>query len=147
MLLMPSFNPFGGDPFADFRRLQADMIRMFDATPPYAAAPAFPPVNLWLGKHSVVVTAELPGLSRDDIDLTVRQDTVTIRGERKPTNDGQETILHRRERPAGMFSRTVGLPFRVDPERIEARFANAVLEVEMQGPESDRPRTIQINAS
>jgi len=147
MFLTPSINPFGWDPFADFRRPQTDRSQLFDGTAGYVAAGNFPLVNLWLGEHSVVVTAELPGLSRDDINLTARQDTLTIQGERKPAADGEEVTWHRRERPAGTFSRTLALPFRVDPERVEARFANGVLEVEMQRPKADRPHTIQIKAS
>ncbi len=147
MLLTQSGAPLGWDPFADFRRLQADMNRLFDGTGRYLTTRAFPAANLWLGENSVVVTAELPGLSRDDIELTVRKDTLTIKGERAPAGDDKVLAWHRRERPAGSFSRTVALPFRVDPEKVEARFANGVLEVEMQRPEADRPRRIQIKPS
>lgn len=133
------------DPFAEMRRLQAEMNQLFDNTSTLSPARVYPPVNLWLGDNSVAVTAELPGVSADDVDLTIREDTLTIRGERRPIDE--QVGWHRRERPCGTFSRTVGLPFRVDPDQVQARFKNGVLEVELQRPEADRPRKITINGS
>jgi HSP20 family protein len=145
-MLLTQMGRTGWDPFADLRQLQAQMNRLFEA-PGIATARGYPPVNLWLGDNSVVVTAELPGLSADDVELTVRQDTLVIRGQRPEDADAEGADWHRRERPRGAFSRVIGLPFRVDPDRIQARFQNGVLEVEMQRPEADRPRRIAINGN
>ncbi len=138
----------GWDPFGELRRLQSEMNRLFEGAGPHpgARAPAsvYPPVNLWLGSDSIVVTAELPGLSTEDVELTTHEDTLTIRGERRQTEDAGRAGWHRRERPHGTFSRTIGLPFRVDPDQVQARFENGVLEVQMQRPEADRPRKIAI---
>ena len=143
----PFDRPFGHDPFAQMRRLQSDINRLFDGSQIQRATRGYPPVNMWLGENSVVVTAELPGLSHDDIDATIRNDTLTIRGERSAEKEDGQAAWHRRERPAGSFSRTVELPFRVDPDKVQARFANGVLQIEMQRPEADRPRRISINAA
>lgn len=138
----------GWDPFAEMRRLQADMNRLFDGTTTTSqrAQRVYPPVNLWLGDNSVVVTAELPGLSGDDIQLTVQDDTLTIEGERRLAGNDNQLAWHRRERATGSFARTVQLPFRVDADLVKAHFTNGVLEVEMQRPEEDRPRKIAVNA-
>ena len=106
---------------------------------------AGPPVNLWIGDASVVVTAELPGFAENDIDLSVREDSLTIRGKREPSG-GENAAWHRRERVYGSFSRTVELPFRIDPDQVQARFGNGLLEVELQRPEADRPKRIRIAA-
>ncbi|KZD07336.1 Hsp20/alpha crystallin family protein [Oceanibaculum pacificum] len=137
----------GWDPFAEMRQLQADMNRLFDNAGVFPAAQAYPPVNLWIGDSSVVVTAELPGLSAEDVELTIREDTLTISGERRQAEEAEHAGWHRRERPHGVFSRTIGLPFRVDPDQVQAKFDNGVLEVEMQRPEADRPRKIAINGN
>lgn len=144
-MLLSQMGYTGWDPLAEMRRLQADMNRTFDRTSRDPATRVYPPVNLWLGDDSVVVTAELPGLTPDEVELTVRDDTLTIDGERPPTEATEQAGWHRRERPYGAFSRTVGLPFRVDAGRVRARFENGLLEVEMQRPEADRPRKIAIN--
>lgn len=137
----------GWDPYSEMRRLQADMNRLFEGARGPAAAQGYPPINLWVGDNSVVVTAELPGSGPDDIDLAVREDTLTIQGERKLPAAHNEVAWHRRERGYGTFSRTVELPFRVDPDRVEARFQNGLLEVELQRPKADLPRKIEIRSS
>lgn len=146
-MLMSFDRPRAHDPFAQMRRLQTDINRLFDGTETRGASRGYPPVNMWLGENSLVITAELPGMSHDDIDATIRDDTLIIRGERKLDVPDEQVAWHRRERAAGRFVRTIELPFRVDPDRVEARFTNGVLQVEMQRPEADRPRKISIKAA
>lgn len=137
--------PFNWDPFAEMRQLQADMNRAFNDAGAPDRAGAYPPVNVWAGQNSVAVATELPGLTREDIELTIQEDTLTVEGERKPPT-GEGMAWHRRERGYGRFSRTIKLPFRIDPEQVQARFVNGLLEVEMQRPKADLPRKIEIGA-
>lgn len=146
---MMFLTPMGrfGDPFADMWRLQREMNRLFstfEGRP--ATAGNAPPVNLWVGENSVVVTAQLPGVGPDDVDLSVRGDSLAIRCKRLPQAEGQRA-WHRRERAHGEFARLVDLPFRVDAGNVQARLTDGVLEVELQRPETDRPRRIQVNAT
>ncbi|MBY0510349.1 MAG: Hsp20/alpha crystallin family protein, partial [Rhodospirillaceae bacterium] len=143
-MLFTQLDDRGWNPFAELRQLQADMGRLFETASGAQEAPAYPPVNLWVGDDSVAVTAELPGLSRDEINLTVREDTLTIQGERKPAANDNRAAWYRRERTIGSFARTIALPYRVDPEQVKARLANGLLEVEIQRPTADLPRKIQI---
>ncbi|WID99249.1 Hsp20/alpha crystallin family protein [Bosea vestrisii] len=140
-MLLSDFGRIGFDPFLEMRRMQQEMNQRLGGLRTNAAQ-EFPPVNLWLSENSVAVTAELPGIAPDDVDLTVRENTLTLKGERK--SQDETSVWHRRERPSGRFSRTIQLPFRVDSEQVEARFANGLLEVELHRPEADRPRKIQI---
>jgi HSP20 family protein len=91
----------------------------------------------------VVVTAELPGVTRDDVTLNLRDDVLTLEGKREPENGNWQ----RRERAYGTFSRAVQLPFRIDPDEVQARFDNGVLEVELERLEADRPKKIEIRAA
>ncbi|MBV7522648.1 Hsp20/alpha crystallin family protein [Ensifer sp. ENS12] len=142
-MLVSDFGRIGFDPFLEMRRMQQEMNqRLSDMTA--KAAQEFPPVNLWMGEDSVAVTAELPGIAPDDVDLTVRENTLTLTGERGSPAQDERSVWHRRERVYGNFSRTVQLPFRIDPEQVEARFANGLLEVELHRPETDRAKKIQI---
>ncbi len=144
--MLSELSRFGLDPFLKMRHMQDDMNRLLSGLGT-ATAQAFPPINLWLGENSVVVTAELPGLSCDDVDVTVREDTLTLQGKREPKVEGENAAWHRRERAYGSFSRSVQLPFRVDPDQVQARFADGRLEIELQRPEADRPKKIQIKAA
>lgn len=144
-MLFPGFGALAPDPLAEMRRLQNEVNRVFAG---YGAAAPFPPVNLWLGEDSVVVTAELPGYAPEDVELTVRENVLGLAGQRQPETQGRDgATVHRRERVQQPFSRVVELPFRVDPERVQARFNNGILEVELHRPEADRPRRIQVRAS
>lgn len=137
------FGPMGPDPFALMRRMNQELDRTWAP----AAARAFPAVNIWHGVDSMAVTAELPGVQADDIEIQVKKDLLTISGERKPPESGEDASWHRRERHYGRFSRAIQLPYRVDSERVEARFRDGVLEVELYRPEEDKPRRIEIKAA
>jgi HSP20 family protein len=145
-MALSEFPRLGFDPFAELRRMQGEMNRVlsgFNAT----AARDFPPINIWLGDNSVVVTAELPGVTRDDVNLSLQEDVVTLAGQREPKSQEQNVSWQRRERAYGTFSRTVQLPFRVDPDKVQARFNNGILEIELQRLEADRPKKIEIRAA
>ena len=140
------FTPMGPDPFALMRRLQQDLDRVWQPLQPIAGR-GFPAVNVWQGADSTAVTAELPGVEPADINIQVKEDVLTISGERKaPSIDG-EVAWHRRERGFGRFSRAIRLPYRVDPDKVEARFEHGVLQIELHRPEEDKPRRIDIKAA
>ncbi len=135
-------DPF--DPFAAMRRLQSGAGR---GLPGLAGAGAFPAINIWQGADSIAVTAEIPGVEPSEIDITVHDDRVVISGERRPPEAVDDAAWLRRERAFGKFSRAVRLPYRVDPDRVEARFQDGVLKIELQRPEADKPRRIRIAAA
>jgi HSP20 family protein len=151
---MASMRPFGFpttlDPFRELRRLQDEMSGLMGALAPtavgLATAPgSFPAVNLYAGRDGVAVVAELPGVDKDELEIHAHRDTLTIRGTRRAgTQD--EDAYHRRERRSGSFTRTLQLPFRIDPERIEAQLENGVLRLSLSRPEEDKPRRIEIRS-
>jgi HSP20 family protein len=145
MLLTQTGRP-GWDPFAEVRRMQNEMSRLFDDVEARSTR-TFPPVNYWGDGDRLIVTVEIPGVTPGDLNLTVREDTLTIQGQRPLPVEADSVIWHLRERAYGAFSRTVELPFRVDADKVQARSTNGVLEIELQRPEADRPKKIQINAT
>ena len=142
---MASMRPFGlpggADPFRELRRLQEEMDRLAGAFTPAAAS--FPAVNLYAGRDGIAVSAELPGVAKDELEIHAHRDTLTLRGTRRPAAENEQAY-HRRERRSGAFTRTIQLPFRVDPEQIEARLENGVLQLSLQRPEEDKPRRIEV---
>jgi HSP20 family protein len=144
--LSPQRGRLGMDPFTEMRRMQDEIRRVFAEFEGQAASATFPPVSLWVGSDSVVVTAELPGVGSDDIELSAGDDSLTIRGKCQPDVDAEKVTWHRRERTYGTFSRTIELPFRIDADKVRARFTNGVIEIELQRPEADKPKRISINA-
>jgi HSP20 family protein len=132
---------YRADPFAMMRRLSEDFDRLVSG-----AAPAFPAVNVWQGDAAAAVTAELPGVDAADIDISVKDDVLTLSGERRMPELPEGAVWHRRERGFGRFTRAVRLPFRVDPDKVEARFTDGVLRIAVGRPDTDLPKRIAIKA-
>jgi HSP20 family protein len=102
-------------------------------------------MNVWVDENSAVVTAELPGVLLDHIDISVEDDTLTLRGDRQPDKE-EGVTYHRRERRYGGFHRTSRLPFRVDAGKVDATFKNGVLSIVLPRAEEDKPRKIAVKA-
>ena len=133
------------DPFREMRALTRQMDRLMSQGGTGAAA-GFPAMNVYAGPDGVAITAEVPGVDRDALEISVHRDTVTLKGERGNQVEGAKGY-HRRERGAGRFSRTLSLPFPVDPEKVEASMADGMLRLSLHRPESDKPRRIKVRAA
>ncbi|OPX23151.1 MAG: hypothetical protein B1H04_04030 [Planctomycetales bacterium 4484_123] len=132
-----------GNPWRQLRQMQRRMDRLFgEFFRPLA--PAFPPVNVYTDDEGAVITAELPGVEAEDLDVTVAGQTVTIRGERKADQPGQDVRWHRQERRFGSFHRQVEVPFGIDPDAVEADYRRGVLEVRLRRAESERPKRVPV---
>ena len=141
---MVSYPFYGGDPFREMRRIQNEMNRLFQSSSSGLAG-GFPAVNVYAGSEGAVITAELPGVREEDLDITVHRDTITLRGERKPQAESG-SAYHRRERGVGSFARTFSLPFQVDPDRVEATMRDGVLRLKLERHESDKPKRIAVRS-
>ena len=132
------------DPFGIMRSMLRDADRF---TPTRTAQPAFPALNVWQGDEAVAVTAELPGIDAADIDISVKNNVLTISGERKAPQVPESARWHRNERNYGKFTRAVQLPFAASDDKVEARMTNGVLRIVIGRPEEDKPRKIEIKAA
>lgn len=133
---------YPADPFALMRRLSEDLDSLA-----FGATRSFPALNVWQNDEAAAITAELPGVEPGDIDIQVKDNVLTLSGERKAPDLPEGAIWHRRERAFGRFTRAIRLPFRVDPEKVEARFADGVLRIAVGRPDEDKPRRIAIKAA
>lgn len=132
-----------GDLFRDFDRA----FRMHDALFEPARG-VFPPVNLEETEEGYVLTAELPGVAPEDIDVSIEGSTVTLAGERKiEYAAGEGTSVHRRERQSGNFRRAFDLPAEIDLERARAIHKHGVLRLELPRSPALQPRQIAIETS
>lgn len=133
------------DPFQELSRLQDEMNRLFSDYRATGQTGDYPPVNLWAGDEGVVASAEVPGVAPEDLEITVQDNTLTLKGERRPPETGEEAVYHRRERAYGAFGRTIVLPFNVDPDQVEARFDDGILMIRLPRPAAERPKRIKIS--
>lgn len=133
------------DPFDEFRRMQYKMSRMFDELPEYfeptdLPAPQdlaqVPYVDVIDRNGEVIVTADLPGVDKSDIQINIRGNTLEISAEKKMTNELSEEGYLRRERGHNRFYRAIRLPTTVDESKAHASFNNGVLEINL--PKADK---------
>ena len=134
-MALSEFPRLGFDPFVELRRMQSEMNRLFSGFSTTATRD-FPPINIWLGENSVVVTAELPGVTGDDVNLSLQEDVLTLSGKREPRPQQQNVSWQRRERAYGSFSRAVQLPFRVDPAHLRLFDPTTGASIETAPPSS-----------
>jgi len=136
------------DPGPDLGDLQRRMDQLFQRVSGSTAARGgvFPPVNLYETSDGYVLTAEVPGLKSDEIEVTVEHDRLTLAGERRVEHP-QEASLHRAERRAGSFRRTLQLPGEVDADKVEASYRNGLLRVRIPKAAEHQPRRINVGAS
>src|SRR4051794_1698712 len=145
------------DPLREFAQIQDRLNRVFnDAYGRGASADEglmttgswVPPVDIYQnGDHELVLKAELPDMTREDIDITVDNGTLAIRGEKKLSNEVKEDQFHRMERRYGTFSRSFSLPPTVDPSRVSADYKQGVLTVRLPMREDAKPRSIKVDVA
>jgi HSP20 family protein len=105
----------------------------------------YPPVNVWEEDEVLRAEAEGPGLKMEDMEILVKGDELTLRGERR-TEDREGVTYHRRERGSGSFSSVVRLPVEIDVEKVEASLENGVLTITLPKAPSARPRKIEVRS-
>ncbi len=136
--------PTWADPTQDLLELRDRLYRLLDrsfvAEHAEQAPPFSPPVDILATDDRVVILVEAPGMSRDDVEVAVADDVVTIRGERRADDEGGRYAL--RERPVGGFSRSFSLAYRLDPDSVAARLEDGLLEVTVRRRE--RTRDIEV---
>ncbi|HPC73205.1 MAG TPA: Hsp20/alpha crystallin family protein [Syntrophales bacterium] len=135
----------GWDPFREVETLRREMNRLFTQADPRSAQGS-PALNIWVQDQNVLVTAELPGIDVQDIDISVIGETLTLKGERKADVLKEGESYHRRERGSGSFARTVKLPFRVEADKVTAKYERGILQVTLPRAEEDKPKKIQIKS-
>jgi HSP20 family protein len=143
------------EPFRDLLSLQDRMNRMFDesyrgrsASDDWALGGSWAPaVDIYEHEGNIVLTAELPGVDPKDVDIRVENNVLTLRGERKWSDEVQRESYHRVERAYGSFARSFTLPNVVDTEKIKADFEDGMLKLVLPKREEAKPKQISINVA
>jgi HSP20 family protein len=142
-----SFNPV----WNQLHHLQSEMNQLFDRWGDdgrrlLGLPGGFPAVNVWEDVEAVHVEAELPGLDLKDLEIYVTGgNQLSLKGTRKQQVP-EKAVCHREERTFGTFSRVIALPFPVDADKVDARFEQGVLMINLPKHESSRPRKINVKA-
>jgi HSP20 family protein len=140
------------NPFHDLRTLQDEVNRLFSTNLPrsfgdegIARGAWTPSVDIYENKDQIVLEAELPGMKREDFDLSVENNVLTLRGERRFEKREEQDNYHRVERSYGSFTRSFTLPQTVSGEGAAAEYKNGVLRVTLPKREEVKARRIEIS--
>jgi HSP20 family protein len=144
-------------PMKELEEMRRDMERIFDELfeprrrrrwwPPAAGEKGVivPAVDMYDRKTEIVIKTELPGVEKENIDLSITKDAITIKGEIKKDEEAADEAYFARERAFGAFARTIALPAEVDSEKAKASFKNGVLEIVLPKKEEATPKEIKVN--
>lgn len=138
------------NPWAEFERIRQgldELSRSYgDKAQAQGRANVYPPLNIYEEPDRLLVTAELPGVKVEDLDLSIEGDTLTLQGKRDNRQPDAGISYHRREIESGSFSRAIALPVKVDGERVAAKLHNGVLTITLIKASEGVPRQIKVSA-
>ena len=137
------------DPFREVRSLQNEVNRLFSTAitgdrEEMATGAWYPKVDVFENPETLVLEAELPGMNRDDFELSFENNVLTLKGERKFEKKSEGDNYHRVERAYGSFARSFTLPATVTPEGATAEFDNGILHISLPKREETKARKIEI---
>jgi HSP20 family protein len=126
--------------FEDYNRQQGDSGAL-------AMGAFLPPVDIYEDEHKLRLKLEVPGVSQQDLDVQIENNTLTVRGERKLEQEEKEENFHRIERRYGSFSRSFTLPSTIDSASVKAAYENGVLRIDLAKRAEAKPRQIKVNVA
>jgi HSP20 family protein len=130
------------DPFSEMAAYQRAINSLFREVPARDRT-SYPPTEMVDNGGKIVITAEAPGLSKDELELTVLGDTLTIAGEKKlPAEEDVKYIRH--ERPHGKFRRLIDMPYAVDRDKISAAYKDGILTITLPKAEEAKPKKVTV---
>src|SRR5688572_11260303 len=104
-----------------------------------------PPVDVYEDEHNITLKVEVPGIDEKDINVSIENNTLTVRGERRFEKDEKEENYHRVERMYGSFTRSFTLPNTLDPDQVSALYEKGVLKIRLAKKTEAKPRLIKVN--
>lgn len=136
------------EPFRDLVSMRSDLDRLFESF--FGRVPVIredfwaPTVDVVERNGNIEVKAELPGMKKEDIKVTVKDNVLSLTGERKLEKEEKDKTYHRIERFYGKFCRSIQLPSDVEADKVKASYKDGVLHITLPKPESAKPKQIDV---
>jgi len=139
-------------PFGRLFGLRNELDRLFEPFAEFTRSSGLlsawnPAVDLYEDKDNVIVKVELPGMKKEDIDVSLHDGALSISGERKSEEKFEDAETYRAERFVGRFHRTVTLPSPVSAEKVKAQYKDGILTITLPKTEEAKPKQIEVNVS
>ncbi len=134
------------DVWSEMDRLRREMDSLFSGFERSTGAKTYPLVNVYDGNDEIVVTAELPGMNKEKVNITFSDGVLAISGRIEQPSSLKNMTAVRRERSSGDFEKTIRIPTKIDQDKIAASFTDGILSITLPKSEEAKPKTIQIEA-
>ena len=131
---------------AEMEAVKREIDNIFNRTGYLRYNQSFPLVNIYDNSDELTVVAELPGLTSENINITLSENVLTLSGNREEKGYGEKVLTLRKERSQGQFEKSLRLPFPVERDKISAGFTDGILTVKLPKAEEAKPRKITIQA-
>ena len=145
------FREPGPDPLRELEQLQRRMGRLFQNAFGLERSPwrvgVYPLLNISEDRDHIFVRGELPGVKAEDLEITIQDNSLILRGQRKIPTEEKQVNYHRRERESGFFRRIAALPARIQADKVEATCKDGILTIKLAKPEEVKPRKIQVKVA
>jgi len=145
------FREPGLDPRRELEQLQRRMDRLFQGAFGLERSPwqvgVYPLVNISEDRDHIFVRAELPGVKAADLEITIQDNSLILRGQRQIPTEEKQVNYHRRERESGFFRRVLALPARIRADKVEATCKDGILTIKLAKPEEVKPRKIEVKVA
>jgi HSP20 family protein len=145
------FREPGLNPLRELEQLQHRMDRLFQNAFGLERSPwrvgVYPLVNISEDRDHIFVRAELPGVKAADLEITIQDNSLILRGQRQIPTEEKQVNYHRRERESGFFRRVISLPSRVQADRVEATCKDGILTIKLAKPKEVKPRKIKVKVA
>ena len=145
------FREPGPNPLRELEQLQRRMDRLFQNAFGLERSPwrvgVYPLVNVSEDRDHLYVRAELPGVKAADLEITIQDNSLILRGQRQIATEEKQVNYHRRERESGFFRRIVALPARIQADKVEATCKDGILTIKLAKPEEVKPRKIEVKVA
>ena len=138
-MVRPFYRPFGL--MDEVERMARDI---WDSWRPVASTSFMPRLDIYEEKDELVIKAELPGVRKQDLDINLEGDILTIKAEKKSEEIAEDATYYSRERHFGQFSRSISLPFYVDADKISATFKSGILAIRLPKAEEAKSRHVEV---
>jgi HSP20 family protein len=131
---------------AEMEAVKREIDNIFNRTGYLKYNRSFPLVNVYDSNDELTVIAELPGLNKDNINITLTENVLQLSGNREEKNYGEKVLTLRKERSQGQFEKSLRLPFPVERDKISASFTDGILTVKLPKAEEAKPKKVTIQA-
>ncbi|CUS83418.1 HSP20 family protein [Candidatus Kryptobacter tengchongensis] len=135
-------------PFKEVEMIEKEINKLFnDFFKTFQSGYEYPLLDIVDTKDNLVIYAEIPGVSKDDVKVKIHNDVLTISGERKEPEVSEKANCLIREREFGKFMRSVRLPYPIDVDKVSAEYKDGILKIILPKKEEAKPKEIQINVN